>query len=180
MSDHSLRTVSLSRLEKGRALSTNRHGVTLELGDDGTTSFSPVELLLAAIAGCSGIDVDYITSKRAEPEALDLRISADKVRDDSGNHLTDITLSFDIRFPEEAGDAARAVVPRAVAQSHDRLCTVSHPSGSARRSPRTSWAATARTTRRQAQPPAEARARRPGRPSCRRPRRPRPRAPRRW
>ena len=126
MSDHSLRTVSLSRLEKGRYLATNRHGVTLELGGDGTTSFSPVELLLAAIAGCSGIDVDYITSKRAEPEALDLRITADKVRDDSGNHLTDITLTFDIRFPEgEAGDAARAVVPRAVAQSHDRLCTVS-------------------------------------------------------
>ena len=51
MSDHSLRTVSLSRLEKGRYLATNRHGVTLELGGDGTTSFSPVELLLAAIAG---------------------------------------------------------------------------------------------------------------------------------
>ena len=125
MSDHSPRTVSLSRLEKGRYLATNRHGVTLELGGDGTTSFSPVELLLAAIAGCSGIDVDYITSKRAEPEALDLRISADKVRDDSGNHLTDIVITFDSRFDaNDAGKDAQDVFPRAVAQSHDRLCTV--------------------------------------------------------
>lgn len=124
--DRTLRSIDLHQIGEHRWMATNRRGGGVSIGPGKDPDFTPVELLLAAIAGCSGIDVDYITSKRAEPEALDLRISADKVRDDSGNHLTDITLTFDIRFPEgEAGDAARAVVPRAVAQSHDRLCTVS-------------------------------------------------------
>ena len=38
----------------------------------------------------------------------------------------DIELTFTVRFPEgEAGDKARAILPRAIAMSHDRICTVS-------------------------------------------------------
>ncbi|MDQ2848960.1 MAG: hypothetical protein M3Y77_22105, partial [Actinomycetota bacterium] len=49
-----------------------------------------------------------------------------KVRDDDGNHLTDVALQFRVDFPAgEAGDAARAVLPDAVRKSHERLCTVS-------------------------------------------------------
>jgi uncharacterized OsmC-like protein len=49
-----------------------------------------------------------------------------KIRDEQGNRMTDLTLSFDVAFPEgEAGQAAYDVLPRAVQQSHDRLCTVS-------------------------------------------------------
>jgi len=48
------------------------------------------------------------------------------VRDETGNVLRDIELTFRVRFPEGAdGDAARAILPRAVAASHDRTCTVS-------------------------------------------------------
>jgi putative redox protein len=47
------------------------------------------------------------------------------VRDADGNRLTDIAVTFRLRFPAgERGDAARAVLPDAVAKSHDRLCTV--------------------------------------------------------
>ena len=47
------------------------------------------------------------------------------MRDDDGNHLTDIHITFHLEFPDgEAGDAARAVLPEAVQRSHDRLCTV--------------------------------------------------------
>ena len=43
-----------------------------------------------------------------------------------GNYLDDIELTFTVRFPEgEAGDKARAILPRAIAMSHDRICTVS-------------------------------------------------------
>ena len=46
--------------------------------------------------------------------------------DDAGNRLTDIVVTFRIRFPDgERGDAARALLPDAVRKSHDRLCTVS-------------------------------------------------------
>jgi putative redox protein len=48
------------------------------------------------------------------------------VRDGSGNHLVNLSVTFDIRFPEgEDGDAARAVLPLALEQTRDRLCTVS-------------------------------------------------------
>jgi putative redox protein len=127
MSEESMRRVGLTRLAKGRYQATNSRGGTLVLGSgDDDATFTPVELLLTAIAGCSAADVDFITSKRAEPVRFEVRMSGDKVRDGDGNHLQNLTLVFDIGFPDgEAGDAAREVLPRAMTQSHDRLCTVS-------------------------------------------------------
>ena len=127
MSDDTLRSIDLTRLAKGRYEATNSRGGRLVLGQGGTDeSFSPVELLLVAIAGCGVIDVDFITSKRAEPTRLDVRMTGDKIRDDQGNRLTNLRLSFDVEFPDtEGGRAAYDVLPRAVQQSHDRLCTVS-------------------------------------------------------
>ena len=92
----------------------------------GETDFNPTELLLAAIGGCTAIDVDIVTSRRAEPEAFQVLVDADKVRDGAGNRLTDIEVTFRITFPGTAqGDQARAVLPDIVQKSHDRLCTVS-------------------------------------------------------
>jgi uncharacterized OsmC-like protein len=127
MSDDTLRSIDLTRLAKGRYEATNSRGGRLVLGQGGTDeSFSPVELLLVAIAGCGVIDVDFITSKRAEPTRLDVRMTGDKIRDEQGNRLTNLRLSFDVEFPDtEEGRAAYDVLPRAVQQSHDRLCTVS-------------------------------------------------------
>ena len=93
-------------------------------GDD--PDFTPVELLLAAIAGCSAIDVDLITRKRADATTFELTSEGHKVRDEQGNRLTGLRLTFDVQFAEgPEGDAARAVLPRAIDQSRDRLCTVS-------------------------------------------------------
>jgi uncharacterized OsmC-like protein len=127
MNEENLRSVDITRKGLGVYTATNRHGVTLEFGTDNTQRFSAVELLLAAIAGCSGTDVDFITSKRAEPASFDVHISGEKVRDENGkNHVADLSLTFDITFPPGAeGDAARGVLERAVNQSHDRLCSVS-------------------------------------------------------
>ena len=127
MSDDTLRSIEMTRLEKGRYEATNSRGGRLVVGQGGTSEeFSPVELLLVAIAGCSAIDVDFIVAKRAEPTRLDVRMSGDKIRDELGNRLTNLVLSFDVEFPDdEAGRAAYDVLPRAVQQSHDRLCTVS-------------------------------------------------------
>ena len=127
MTDNTLRSIEMTRLAKGRYEATNSRGGRLVLGQGGTSEeFSPVELLLVAIAGCSAIDVDFIVAKRAEPTRLDVRMSGDKIRDELGNRLTNLALSFDVEFPDdEAGRAAYDVLPRAVQQSHDRLCTVS-------------------------------------------------------
>jgi uncharacterized OsmC-like protein len=125
--DDNLRTVDITRTSKGVYEAVNRHGVKLVFSHDGEQTFTPVELLLAAIAGCSGIDVDFITSKRAEPVSFSLHIEGEKVRDDAGrNQMSDIVLTFDVRFPDgPEGDAAREALPRSVSQSHDRLCSVS-------------------------------------------------------
>ena len=119
------RSVSLERLSKGFYRATNKQGDTLDVGE-GDGAFSPIELFLTALAACSAIDVDYIVGKRDEPTSFRLRSDANKVRDEGGNHLTDIVVTFDASFEDtEAGAAAYEVLPRAVKQSHDRLCTVS-------------------------------------------------------
>jgi len=122
--DH--RGVSIDRVTAGRFTASNGRGGRITIGRGGDADFAPVELLLAAIGGCTAADVDILTSRRAEPEAFVVEVGAEKVRDSAGNHLADIEVTFRVVFPAgEAGDAARAVLPDAVRQSHDRLCTVS-------------------------------------------------------
>jgi putative redox protein len=125
MTTETERSVELARTGKARFRASNVRGGTLDFGEGNDDDFTPVELLLAAIAGCSAIDVDYLVGKRVDPESFDVSIRADKIRDELGNRLTDIRVTFDVTFPEGAdGDRAKESLPRAVAQSHDRLCTV--------------------------------------------------------
>ena len=121
------RTVDIVRTGKARFTATNVRGGTIEIGDGvDDDTFTPIELLLAALAGCSGLDVDAILGKRSEFEFLGVNVRADKVRDDDGNHLVNIQLTFDAEFPEgDAGQRARDFLPTAMAKSRDRLCTVS-------------------------------------------------------
>jgi putative redox protein len=124
--DDTERSVEIERIGLHKFRATNKRGGTLTFGDGGDADFSPVDLLLTAIAGCTALDIEYITGKRAEPLAFRVRPRADKIRDDDGNHLTNIILRLGVEFPaSEAGDAAREVLPSAVQRSHDRLCTVS-------------------------------------------------------
>ncbi|HEY3005837.1 MAG TPA: OsmC family protein [Kribbellaceae bacterium] len=127
MSDDTLRSVGIERAELGRYEVTNLRGGKLTIGGGADTDFTPVELLLAAIGGCTAVDVDYITSKRAEPVRFSVTVTGDKLRDaEHGNHLENLHVTFDIGFADgEAGDAARDALPTAVQRSHDRLCTVS-------------------------------------------------------
>jgi len=120
-----LRNVELTRQRRARYVATNRRGGSIEVGEGDDAAFTPVELLLTAIAACTAMDVDYIVGKRAEAESGWLRSSARKVRDGAGNHLVDLEVVLDLRYPENAGgDAARSILPTAVERSIDRLCTV--------------------------------------------------------
>lgn len=126
MANDTFRSVTLRRTESQRYVATNVRGGELHIGPGDDATFSPVELLLAAMAGCSAIDVDILTSRRAEPEQFEVDATGDKIRADDGNRMENLELTFRVRFPiGEAGDSARTVLPDAVAKSHDRLCTVS-------------------------------------------------------
>ncbi|MCD9199284.1 OsmC family protein [Aeromicrobium wangtongii] len=126
MSGDTERTVQLTRTGPSRYRATNARGTTLDIGDGSSDDFTPVELLLVALAGCTAITVDPLVSRRAEPDVLDVDIRADKIRDELGNHLVDLLMRFDVAFPGgEAGDRARELLPDALAKAEERLCTVS-------------------------------------------------------
>jgi uncharacterized OsmC-like protein len=126
MNDDTTRAVSLTRLGLGRYEAVNARGGTIEFSTDREQTFTPVELFLASIAGCTMIDVDFITSKRSEPLRFEVSMRANKVLDDHGHHLVNLSMSIDVAFPDdEAGRAAAAVLPDAITRTHDRLCTVS-------------------------------------------------------
>lgn len=126
MTDTDRRHVHLDRLDEGVYLARNARGGELRFGSKAGDAFTPVELLLAAIAGCTAVDVDVVTGRRAAADEFTADVEARYVRDETGNSLQDITLTLTVRFPEgEAGDAARAVLPKVLKTSHDRTCTVS-------------------------------------------------------
>jgi len=123
--DSTHRKLTVERFAPGRFAAVNSRGGRIVFGTGDGADFTPTELLLIAIGGCTAIDVDILTSRRSEPESFQIDVEADKVRDDGGNHLANITVTYRVTFPEgEDGDQARAILPDAVRRSHDRLCTV--------------------------------------------------------
>jgi len=119
------RSLTIERIGPGRFAAVNSRGGRIVFGTGNDEEFTPTELLLIAIGGCTAIDIDILTSRRSEPDSFEIAVDADKVRDEGGNHLTNVEIAYRVRFPAgEDGDKARAILPDAVRQSHDRLCTV--------------------------------------------------------
>jgi uncharacterized OsmC-like protein len=119
------RSLSIERTAPGRFVGVNSRGGRIIFGTGEDEEFTPTELLLTAIGGCTAIDVDILTSRRAAPTSFEITVDADKVRDDGGNHMANIEVTYRITFPAgEDGDKARTVLPEAVRQSRERLCTV--------------------------------------------------------
>ena len=61
------RQTKIERIDRLRYRAYGANGATLDFGV-GEGLLTPVELLLAAIAGCSSVDVDAGTSRRSTPE----------------------------------------------------------------------------------------------------------------
>lgn len=122
---YTYRSIDLTMIGERRYKATNRRGGVLPIGSGEDPDFTPVELFLAALAGCGAIDLDHIAGKRAPFESFAARAEGHKVRDEQGNHMVQLKVTLDVGFPEgEAGDAARAVMPRTLQQITDRLCSV--------------------------------------------------------
>lgn len=120
------REVELEKIGPGRFRATNRRGGVVTLGGGDDPDFTPVELLLAALAGCGAVTIDPITARRAAATTFRARAEGQKERDDTGTRMTGLTVTFEVEFPEGPdGDAARDILPSALQRTHDRLCTVS-------------------------------------------------------
>lgn len=112
--------VTVERTETGyRAI--NAAGAVVEFGTEGT--FSPVELMLAALGGCNIVTVEPLTAQRGHRlEELAIVLTAEKVKP---NQLGPITMTYDVELP--AGDDEADQVFRGVAgRVHKKACTVSN------------------------------------------------------
>lgn len=81
----------------------------------------PTELLLNAVAGCTGIDIISILQKmRLEPKSFDMQVKGDRA-DDHPKRFTDIQIHYALE-----GDLPEEKVVRAIQLSKDKYCSVSH------------------------------------------------------
>lgn len=124
--DPNYRAVSIERVASRHYRATNAKGDSLDFGQ-GEGLLTPVELLLAAIAGCSAIDVDVVTGRRAEAEEFTVTSSGlRQVEENGAVKMDDIEVSFNVRFPAtEAGEKAQSMVDRLIRLSAEKDCTVS-------------------------------------------------------
>ena len=111
------RQTKIERIDRLRYRAYGANGATLDFGV-GEGLLTPVELLLAAIAGCS--------SGRSTPEVFEVLASALKQTEDGAVRLDDVEVDFDVRFPaDEQGAKAQKMVDRLIQLSEQKDCTVS-------------------------------------------------------
>ncbi|WP_328635237.1 OsmC family protein [Streptomyces sp. NBC_00356] len=85
-------------------------------------SFTPVELLLAALGGCGGLVVDR--TARTVPHD-ELRITVDSVsRPEDDGRVGAVRVSYEFELPEGDTQAAEAL-ERGIRMTHEKYCTVS-------------------------------------------------------
>ncbi|WP_026411743.1 OsmC family protein [Actinomadura oligospora] len=114
--------VRVERTADGGFVGTNGRGASVPIGGaDQDGVFSPVELLLVALAGCELVTVEPLTAKRGHRMVkLAADVKADKVET---SKLGTITVTYDVELPE--GDDEAAEVLQAVAKRvHEKYCTV--------------------------------------------------------
>lgn len=95
-------------------------GIEIPVDGDTRAGFSPMETLLAALAGCMGSDIlDILKKGRQEVTGCTLRASGTR-RDDPPRRFTAIALAFEL----EGRELSRAKVARAVDLSRTTYCSV--------------------------------------------------------
>ncbi|MGM8215957.1 OsmC family protein [Bacillaceae bacterium W0354] len=91
-----------------------------EVGGENTGA-RPTELLLNAVAGCTGIDIISILKKmRLEPKSFEMDVSGERA-DDHPKKFTKIHIHYALE-----GDLPEDKVVRAIKLSKDKYCSVSH------------------------------------------------------
>lgn len=118
--------ITIDQLEDTHMEAANEEGGLIRM--DGSTSiggleggFSPMQLLLAGIGGCSAIDIIGILNKqRQDLQDLTVEVEGDRQSKEEYSEFTTIHLKFIFR-----GDLDEPKVERAINLSLDKYCSVS-------------------------------------------------------
>ncbi|MHA2790174.1 OsmC family protein [Corynebacterium sp. S7] len=118
-------SIDLTRESQRHYKATNGKGGSIEFGQ-GEGLMTPVEVLLAALAGCTAVDVDVVTSRRSEPTEFTVHVEGDRVNEEGASRLSDVRVGFTVHFPDDkAGQQAQGLVDNLIRISHEKDCTVS-------------------------------------------------------
>lgn len=91
-----------------------------EVGGENTGA-RPTELLLNAVAGCTGIDIISILAKmRLEPSSFEMQVKGERA-EDHPKRFTTVHIQYVLE-----GDLPEDKVVRAIKLSKDKYCSVSH------------------------------------------------------
>ena len=94
----------------GRVEALTEGGMSLPLDSDGLEAPSPIEGLLASLAGCTAVDVASILRKKRQ-SATEYEVAVDGDRTDEHPRVfTAIRVEHRYRLIDEAGDEHEAVV----------------------------------------------------------------------
>lgn len=107
--------------EDGTVSAENEHGARMVMGPSGHDRFSPVELLVVALGGCSGIDFVELMEKQRRPLApVELEVTAERAPG-KAQRLAWIRVAYRV----DVGAADVAKVERARRMIPEKTCTVS-------------------------------------------------------
>ncbi|MEV0677910.1 OsmC family protein [Actinosynnema sp. NPDC050436] len=114
--------VEVRKVGQHEFVATNGRGASVPIGRAGAEgSFSPVELLLAAMAGCAAVTAETLIERRVGP-VLSARAADVRPAGAHELHEVPVTLEYDVSaLTDEQREALDVTVRRAV----DQLCTVS-------------------------------------------------------
>ena len=104
------------------ATGTGGHSIVLDTpgGRESWQGFKPSELLLAALAGCTAVDViDILHKKRVHVSGLRVTASGEQ-RDEYPRAFERINLHYEVRGHE----VPREAVERAISLSEEKYCSV--------------------------------------------------------
>jgi uncharacterized OsmC-like protein len=113
--------VEVRRVGQHSFVASNGRGAEVRIGRrDQDGSFSPVELLLAAAAGCAAVTAETLITRRVDGP---LTARADDVRVADEHELTTVPVSLDYDL-SALDEAQRAELETVVRRAVDQLCTV--------------------------------------------------------
>jgi len=117
--------VRVKRIDGMRFVATDSVGHSIvmdaskQVGGEGS-GFSPLQLLLAALGGCTGIDiVDIMRKQRQQVDDLEIMVSGERVEEPPR-----VYKKIHVEYRVKGRDIKEKAVQRAIRLSEDKYCSV--------------------------------------------------------